>query len=268
LLKEGDDKLSNRVTALTCTGDRPICLKLLADWINRQSLKVDQWLIIDDGRVPFVPSMNCDYIYRTPQHDDPEQTLNTNIEYAIPFITGDVILFCEDDEFYSKDYVKTMVEKIQGHEAVGICKSKYYNLPFRTYYVHNTRDHASLAQTGIVKEYLPTLKTLLVGDPFIDIRIWEEIGGKDLSWKKMPFIHNELIVGNGRGILFDDGMKDCLYVGMKGMPGRKGIGAGHKGAGRSDSRCGVLREWMPQDYQTYMNLQLSVNRHEANPRRI
>lgn len=244
-----------KVTALTCTGDRPVCLSLMAKWMDSQSLKPDQWLVIDDGKVPFVPTMDCDYVYRNPQRTDPVHTLNLNIEFAIPYIIGDVILFCEDDEYYSPKYIKTMVEKIQGREAVGICRSKYYNLPARTYYVHNTLDHASLAQTGVMKDYLPKLQTLLSGDPFIDIRIWEDIGGKKVSHNGGRPAGKEFVLGGGRGFLFDDG-NDCLYVGMKGMSGRKGIGAGHRGTGSSDANFEVLRRWIPKDYQTYIDLNL------------
>lgn len=243
-----------KITALTCTGDRKICLELLTKWIKNQTMKVDQWLVVDDGKEPFMPTMDCDYIYRTPQRDDPAQTLNTNLEYALPHVTGDIVLFMEDDEYYAPNYVETMVAKIQGHEAVGLCNSKYYNMMYKTFYVHNTRDHASLAQTGVVKEYLPTLKALLKGDPFIDIRIWAEIGGRDMSWKKAPFINKELDVNNGRGLLFDDGDKNCLYVGIKGMPGRKGIGAGHKGGGRVDPNHQTLRQWMPKDCEDYIRI--------------
>ena len=36
-----------KVTALTCTGDRPVCLELLTRWIKNQTFKVDQWLVVD-----------------------------------------------------------------------------------------------------------------------------------------------------------------------------------------------------------------------------
>lgn len=247
-----------KVTALTCTGDRPVCLKLLSQWMKNQTLQPDQWLVIDDGKEPFIPSMDCDYVYRKPQPSDPSQTLNVNLEFAIPYIKGDIILFCEDDEYFSPNYVKTMVEKIQGHDAVGICRSKYYHLPTRTYHVHGNQDHASLAQTGISSNYLPKFKTLLDGDPFIDIRVWEDIGAKKqgLKWSGAPFSPRGMSINGGRGFLFDDGMKDCLYVGMKGMPGRPGIGSGHKGIGRPDPQGVILHQWMPKDYQIYLDLKL------------
>jgi hypothetical protein len=257
-----------KITALTCTGDRPECLTLLSRWMKNQIVRPDQWLIIDDGKAPFMPNMDCDYIYRKPQKNDPAQTLNINIEYALPHITGDVVLFMEDDEYYNPAYVKTMTEKIRGHEAVGICRSKYYYLPARTYYVHANQDHASLAQTGIVKGYLPKLKELLNGDPFIDLRIWQDIAGRIVHQQRRAGIPpNGVILNNGKGILFDDGLKNCLYVGMKGMPGRKGIGSGHNGIGRVDPQCSMLKAWMPRDFQTYLDLKIESRLEQRQGRR-
>lgn len=223
------------IVGVTCTGDRPICMDLLTRWVKHQTLPITRWLIIDDGRVPYVPTMNCDYIYRKPQSSDPKHTLNLNIRTALPYIKEDIVCWLEDDEYYAPKYIETMVAKIKGHDAVGIIKSKYYYLPGRTYYVHNTKDHASLAETAITKEFLPKLVTMLDGDPFIDLRIWKEV--------------------NGNGCLFDDGA-ECLYVGMKGLPGRPGIGAGHRGGGRKDFQYEVLKKWMPNDYKFYVDLNL------------
>ena len=246
-----------KVTALTCTGDRHICIDLMAKWMGHQTRKPDQWLVIDDGQVPFSPTMDCDYVYRSPQKSDPKLTLGVNLEFAIPYIKGDVILFCEDDEYYAPNYVEEMSTKIRGHEAVGLCRSKYYHLPTRTYHVHNTLGHASLAQTGIVRDYLPRLKDLLVGDSFIDLRLWEDVSGQKVVVGSRRSFQREFPLNRGRGFLFDDGL-NCLYVGMKGMPGRKGIGAGHRGVGLSDPYYDVLKRWIPKDYRVYLDLKLSA----------
>lgn len=246
-----------KITALTCTGDRPVCLGLLSKWIANQTMQVDQWLVIDDGKEPFMPSLDCDYIYRKPEENEQGQTLNINIKTALPHITGDIILFMEDDEYYAPDYVKTMIEKIQHYNIVGICRSKYYHMPTRTYFAHHNCGHASLAQTAIRKEILPILEEVLNGDAFIDIRLWERLCNGNPENKQ--FIKNfnaQGTVVNNQAVLFDDG-NNCLYVGMKGMPGRKGIGSGHKGIGRPDSRLNILMQWMPKDWKVYFDLKFA-----------
>lgn len=244
-----------KISVLTCTGDRPISLNLLSRWMKHQTKQPDQWLIIDDGKEPFIPTLDCDYVYRVPQDNDPLHTLNANIQYAFPYIKGDVILFCEDDEYYAPTYIETMINKLSSHEMVGICKSKYYHLPSRTYHIHINTDHASLAQTGITFSFLKEHQSLIAGDPFIDIRLWQE-ATKIQSGKKKPFLPKGTSMG--KAFLFDDGLQNCLYVGMKGLPGRRGIGSGHKGVGRIDPHLKILKQWISkdEDFQAYANLKI------------
>lgn len=258
-----------KITALTCTGDRPVCLGLLSKWIANQTMQVDQWLVIDDGKEPFMPSLDCDYIYRKPEENEQGQTLNINIKTALPHIAGDIILFMEDDEYYAPDYVKTMVEKIQHYNIVGICKSKYYHMPTRTYFAHRNCGHASLAQTAIRKETLPILEEVLNGDAFIDIRLWERLcNGNPENKQFIKNFNTQGTVVNNQAVLFHDGDEDCLYVGMKGMPGRAGIGSGHKGIGRHDSRGAILRKWMPIDCEKYLAINFGNDLHCIKNRRV
>lgn len=243
-----------KVSAVTCTGDRHLCLDLLTGWIDHQTRKPDQWLIIDDGKQPYAPDYECDYYYREPSEEDPEFTMVTNLQEAIHMIEGDVILFMEDDEYYAPRYIETMVNNIKDYDLAGICRSKYYHLPSRCYYVHNNYDHASLAQTMIKRKLLDDIEQMSVENQFIDVKLW----GVNVNAMFKPYrpksVDNGFAVNNGKGFLFDDGDSDCLYVGMKGMPGRGGIGSGHKGMGRFDNGGMKLKQWMPKDFDTYWNI--------------
>ena len=247
-----------KVTCITCTGDRLVSLSLLEKWMEQQTIQPYQWIVVDDGRTPHQPKMDCDYIRRTPRNTDPKQTLNINMEVALRNVEGDIILFCEDDEYYSPEYVEAFVKRFSERSktlAVGICRSKYYHLPSRTYHVHPNRDHASLAQTGIHKDFIGEVQSILGGSPFIDVRLWERVRDPEERGhcNKVPFPSSGIILGGGRGYLFDDGLVNCLYVGMKGMPGRQGIGSGHKGIGRVDENFKMLKNWIArtEDFQLY-----------------
>ena len=242
-----------KITLLTCTGDRPLCFSLLERWLSQQTVKYTQWLVVDDGKIETKPRIKCDYIRRTPLPIDPQFTLSLNIQTALPFIDGDIILFCEDDEYYAPKYVEVMSNYLRDFQVVGICHSKYYHLPSFRYYVHLNNDHASLAQTGIQKSFLDELNPLLDGDSFVDIRIWERAIGGKLRWNTAPFIPSGMPFNNNKGFLFQDNVQP-LYVGMKGMPGRGGIGSGHKGIGSLDADQRILKMWMPQDYVYYLQV--------------
>ena len=224
------------ITLITPTGDRPQALNLCKRWMDNQTVQGFQHVIVDDGHDPYCPPLAASdtYVRREPQRGE-GHTLILNLKAALPHIKGDKIAIIEDDEYYAPTYVETMAGHLDHHEVVGITFAKYYHISGR--HLRNVNDkHASLAQTAFRASFLPRLATLLDGDVFLDIRIWQAV--------------------NGGGYLFRDD-PDSLYCGMKGLPGRRGIGAGHNTACPSyltDKNALKLREWIPLDYQIYLNL--------------
>ena len=240
---------NGKVTVITLTGDRPEAFSLCEKWMKAQTRKPDQWIVVDDGKKKMKAPENCHYIRREPKKDDPQYTMILNMQTSIKHITGDFILIMEDDEYYAPEYIESIVERLNKFEVAGVGRSKYYHIGIRRYTRHMNLGHASLAQTGFRKSFLPEFEALLDGDQFLDIRIWRALNGscadkcdaKDLNEK-------ERITKDKRGIVFDDGTSKCLYVGIKGLPGRAGIGSGHKkeayAAYNTDNNYSVLSGWL------------------------
>jgi hypothetical protein len=206
-----DGGVGDRVTAITPTGDRLLAFRMCQKWMEQQVRRPDQWIVVDDGKVAMrnVPEW-ATYVRREPKQSDPQHTLNTNLQTAIPYIIGDKILVIEDDEYYAPDYVKTLAAKMDVHEVVGIMMAKYYHLPTGGYSQLANTTHASLAETGFRNTFIPELEELVKdnGATYLDLRLWQKAMSQD------------------RGYLFQD--KDTsLYLGIKGLPGRPGIGMGH-----------------------------------------
>ena len=225
------------VTVITLTGDRPTAFGLCLKWMLHQTLQPLQWIIVDDGKVPMLmryPGYTW-YERREPRTDDPLHTLTVNMAVALPLIMGDKILFMEDDEYYAPNYILQMDKLLDEHEIVGIGRSKYYHLPTGGYSRYNNMDHASLAQTGIRATFLPELREALAGDCWLDIRIWKAAGS--------------------RGFVFDD-KDENLYVGMKGLPGRAGIGIGHRQKYNTHDSPPreILKGWAPDGFRYYMDV--------------
>ena len=228
------------ITAITPTGDRPLPFTLCQYWMKKQTLRVDQWVVVDDGKVPMEPKVGMEYIRREPLPSDPGRTLTENLLTAIPYIRGNKIIIIEDDEYYAPGYIEEVSSKLDKYEITGIGKSKYYHLASGSYaQIGNTR-HASFAQMAFRKSFLPEFRQFLTGGLYIDMRIWREVDRKRTQ------------------IFFDD--TKSLYVGMKEMPGRKGIGGGHDTNHRiyqgrlKDDKREILRKWIPdeEDYNIYM----------------
>ena len=247
--------MTNMITAITPTGDRPLAFRLCQEWMKNQTVSPSQWIIIDDGKIPMkvghhnrtprlLPSGQVppvmQYIRRTPRASDPTHTLNLNLKTALPYIRGEKIIIIEDDEYYAPKYVETLAKELDEHEVVGIDQSKYYYLPTGGRVKHANTIHASLAQTSFRSSFLPELDAL-VSQPlkhYLDICLWG------------------VAMQQQRGYLFGD-ERESLYVGIKGLPGRTGIGVGHKeamyGTSRDSSRE-LLKAWIPKDYQVYMDI--------------
>ncbi|MDD4984345.1 MAG: glycosyltransferase family 2 protein [Dehalococcoidales bacterium] len=240
------------ITAITPTGDRPLAFGLCKHWMDMQTVRPDQWIVVDDGKVPMTPPPGADYIRREPKPNDPAHTLNVNILAALPHVRGSKILIIEDDEYYAPRYVEVMAKKLDTYEVVGISHAKYYHLPTGSYAQLGNMINASLAQTGFLASFLGTVRAFCENpDPvhYLDMRIW---------FKVLP---------ERRGFLFND--QEKLYVGMKGLPGRLGIGVGHSPATycqkdqNRDKDRSTLRKWVPGDSQVYLDI-LSGKLSEGN----
>jgi hypothetical protein len=242
------------ITIITCTGDRPLAFSLCKKWIEQQTAKIGQWIIIDDGKiaidVPNLPYVN--YIRRMPAASDPKHTMILNLKEGIKYILGKKIFFLEDDEYYAPTYLEKMSALLDKYEIVGIGRSKYYHLFANTYHIHSNMGHASLAQTCFRSSFLPEINDVLSGDSYLDIRIWNIINKGLTNFTETGL--SEYISKDKRGYIFDD-KNDYLYIGMKGMPGRNGIGAGHKGNGIKDINNAMLNKWIrKEDIGSYLTI--------------
>jgi len=228
------------ITVITPTGDRPLTLALCQQWIESQTVRPDQWLVVDDGKIPLKPTRLMDYHRREPGPGDPEHTLNINLQTVMGYVKSAKVLIFEDDEYYAPGYIEVMAKRLDRAEVAGIAESKYYHLPSSGFARHANTYHASLAQTGFRRTYIPIMEELLkVESPnYLDIRLWRRA------------------LDMGVGNLFIDEPKS-LYTGMKGLPGRAGIGIGHDPrmyAEHIDKGNYLLRKWTGKDAQVYLDI--------------
>lgn len=250
------------ITAITPTGDRPLAMSLCERWMMNQTVRPDQWLVIDDGQVPFTPTVPMEYVRREPQPNDPKHMLAIKLQVAIPLIRGDKIIIIEDDEYYAPNYVEEISRRLDTNALVGIKQNRYYHLPTGGYYQMHNVGHASLAETAFTSASLPTFKKAVDTGIFIDyldIRFWRmarqsfsrsfRFGSRTLTTR------NPTRASHGDMLLFSDS-EHPLYVGIKGLPGRAGIGMGHNPAmygTRDTADRRILKQWMPKDYQVYLD---------------
>jgi len=238
--------MTELITLITPTGDRPLAFALCQNWVRKQTLQPYQWIVVDDGKIPMIPYAPMAYIRREPGVNDPQCTLILNLMTILPLIEGNKIIIIEDDEYYAPKYVAETATRLDQHEVVGIGGTKYYHLFSGGHYSHRNWGHASLAQTAFRNSFLPEFKKILntnIEIARIDKHIWEKLRG------------------SGRGNIFGDDDNDPLYLGIKGLPGRPGIighdpksSPYHRKGSHPDISHKVLTRWIPEDCDIYIDI--------------
>lgn len=224
------------ISIITPTGDRPEALQLLAEYIARQTYTGPlQWVIVDDGHTPFRPQTlpRGEIVYHPRREPGvPGGSLNRNLILGLRLAKHRKIVIMEDDDWYAPSYVDTYAELLDHHSLVGESRARYYNVRDRAWYLPGNTQHASLAQTGFRRELIPLIDDCCrQGTPFIDLHIW-----------KRPVDDKHMIHNHG------------LCVGIKGMPGRRGLGqGGHQTGSRytRDPHLVQLRAWVGHDVDRY-----------------
>ena len=202
------------IALLTMTGARPDQFALCAQWMKNQDYQGEvTWVIVDDGD-PMTSNVNeknfkdkwtIKKIYPTPKWKQGENTQARNIREGLKVIKKlkpEIIFIIEDDDYYRPCYLSEMVKRMGTYDLIGESHTVYYNAVSRRYHVNENKEWSSLFQTAFKPSLIPKFD-LCYGRKFIDHHLF------NITENKLTFR-----AGN-------------LGVGMKGMPGRGGIGAGH-----------------------------------------
>jgi hypothetical protein len=212
-----------RLICLTCTGERPEAFALCQRWMARQTRQPEEWLILShrDGLPAGIARL-----LRTAQLRD-----------------DDLLLFVEDDDWYSPRYLEVMAgaaSERREAEIIGCNAMNCYHLVERGSLRNvNAAGCSTLSQTAIRGRRAQWALACAVEDAAaagghdVDGRLWT--GAKRLG---------------AESFMVEPG----LYVGMKGMPGRAGYGPFHaERAGKwiPDPTGEKLVGWIGSDYNHY-----------------
>lgn len=235
-----------KIYVITCTGDRPEALELCNLYMTRQGHQDFEWHVVDDGVEPCDRPSRCDEMWRSAPSPG-KRTLVQNLKTALGWVDvasrvkeePGLVIIVEDDDWYHPGYVGLMHNTAQnlppGKMLFGETHTRYYNVRWRTFVENENDEHASLCATCFTTDFLPHFAEILRKmDP------------------EAPWVDHEIFGGHPDKALF---LGSNLVVGIKGMPGRKGIGLGHHKRGKMLERDPVLvklQEWIGDDARLYM----------------
>jgi len=230
---------------ITCTGDRPEALHLCNHYMARQSHQDFEWIVVDDGLKDSPKPRRADaFIKRaTVTYDKP--TLTENLRVGLMQVLqapgpdpDDLVMLVEDDDWYHAGYIGIMQNYARnlhpGIKLFGENNTRYYNVRWRTYRHNDNEGWASLCATCFKASFIPTFLGICQDAdperPFVDVTAFQE--------------HRD------KAYVFPSD----LVCGIKGMPGRKGIGHGHTAPCkrlRRDPYLEVLQDWIGPDVDRY-----------------
>jgi len=212
---------------ITPTGGRPEGIALLAEYISAQTYRGKMtWIVVDDclprTRIPNVDSKIT--VESVHPHWAWRPGMNTQaacIKAGLELVPDDAVaLVLEDDDIYLPGHVACMVKALKDAELVGERISRYYNVATKRYRNLPSNRHASLCSTGVRGEALKLLRTVCDGaQARIDMRLWHGFRGP----KRL--------------------LETANVIGIKGLPGRPGIGVGHQRTFGTIDSGNMLQRW-------------------------
>lgn len=231
------------IILITPTGGRPKQFELCMRWMKNQTYSGRVfWIVIDDCIPTTTDSLTDTFRdnwtiikkYPVPSWSLGMNTQGRNLAVAINVIRHfprswvDAIFVIEDDDYYKPTYIEETLNRLGSYDLVGQGNTIYYDVNRLVYKNNFNKNHASLFQTCFTVNALDILETCLT-NRFIDIEFFRR------SINKFVF----------------DG--EPLSVGIKGLPGRAGIGIGHRMNNVTlDSDLRTLKELLGDDYKYYV----------------
>jgi hypothetical protein len=205
------------IALITPTGGRQKQIELCYKWMRRQTYAGDVvWLIVDDCK-PRTTDFIAEWDKWTVIHIQPhplwevgQNTQARNLQVALKVLQEkysltdiEAIFIIEDDDYYKPEYLTKMMEIKEDYDAWGESYTIYYNVKYRTHVTNENTWHPSLFQMAFKPSVIPIFESCY-GDKFIDYVFFYKLVNKKV-----------FNAGN-------------LSIGIKGMDGRGGIGAGHE----------------------------------------
>jgi hypothetical protein len=234
------------IALITPTGARPAQIQLCAKFMQRQTYAGRVcWVLVDDClplttdfiKDDFRPDWHILRVHPRPAWQAGQNTQGRNLAAGLAALLAaykveevEAIYIIEDDDWYSAGYLAAMYQRIQGYQLAGETHTMYYNVQYRRYHENLNAEWSSLFQTVFTPALLPQFSALYT-EKFIDYVFFR-------------------LVTQGKNLFR---CQPKLAIGIKGIAGRTGIGAGHRFTPhlRPDSDLQMLKYLIGNDVEYY-----------------
>ena len=205
------------IVLITPTGARQTQINICAGLMKRQTYQGQVlWIIVDDCSPRTAAVIPDDFregwiilkIFPEALWRPGLNTQGRNLSIGINASENydiEAIFIIEDDDYYRPEYLDQMMKRLTGFQVIGEVNTIYYNVYFRRYVANGNHKHASLFQVAFTPDLVPVFRKCYM-DKFIDSMFFRLLNGNGVN----------LFTANN------------LAIGIKGIAGRPGIGAGHR----------------------------------------
>lgn len=222
----------NSLTLLTTTGARYEAWEICEILMSRQTFKGSvRWVVVDDGKVPQQINFKkhnwkIEVLRPIPYWKHGMNTQSRNLLTGLNVIgNNERLVIIEDDDWYSPKYLSEIDKWLNSSDLVGEAKARYFNVSTGMGKKLSNINHSSLCSTALKGNAIEILRICSNNNfQYIDIELWKSFRGNKRLY------NSEMVVG------------------IKGLPGRHGIGAGHK------PNFGIpieLKNWIGNDIDLY-----------------
>lgn len=198
------------LSILTPTGERSEAFSACVDMMRAQTYRRPvKWVIVDDGReamtLPEIEGWTICQVRPEPYWAPGMNTQARNIMAGLLHVEDRVVLI-EDDDEYAPWWLEKCDNWLDHADLVGESHSLYRHRDTGRETEMGNDAHASLCSTAVKGPGREALYRACGSNKGIDMRLWRSFSGR-----------KRLYAPNPRGV-----------TGIKGWPGRPGIGVGHR----------------------------------------
>ena len=230
----------------TMASDQHVGFSFATRYVNRCLLDSEisaRWLIVDDGAEPVpipLDELRCDvdYVRREPENitgmDSLRRNLRTGLDRMLTYgCDPETVVFFVEDDWLAGDWMTDALKAFSENENLllfGETGTRYYNVASRRHHTFRPNGRSALACTamrmhpGIIRwiiDYALPERTIMMDD-----RLWRKGPIRDCDKILRP--------------------ESRYCVGIKGLPGKAGLGMGHRFDERhpQDADLTLLKEWV------------------------
>jgi glycosyltransferase involved in cell wall biosynthesis len=223
-----------KISVITPTADQPKGMALAEKYMARQTVQPHEWIVADDGIEPAALTMGQTHLVRPREHEG-GKSLAQNVLAALDRVTGDVVVVWEHDDWYHPEHLEVCRIRLETAGATGSVNQRYYNVEHRAYIVMRNVGSA-LCNTAFHADHIKLMrraaqKAFDKGSIGVDRNFWDMLPAPEKDIHRIDTV-----------------------VGIKGLPGRKGLGMGHRpdNRWRKDPQGHVLIDWIGRDAENYV----------------